>query len=139
MGNNASRRSQSEGRSFGDTSFLEQAGAASIFKCGNPDKVVDEDNNNKEGKNNKNKISLASLTEGISPTAVCTTTGKLLDEAVKWRNTSGCDNPVPECRGVNGAEDSDDDEFQSLRKLQDDPAVGLFARSLAKEISTNDS
>lgn len=126
--------SSNEVRSFGGTSFLEEAGAASLFRCGNTENVLFINNKGEE----------ADKPFRMSIENICAQQQGVLDGAVRWRNSGGdCRDGIIPCTGqgpsVNNADLSDpEDEFQSLQsvKQQDESsAAKIFARSLVKELS----
>jgi len=113
-----------------EKSFLEQAGQASLFQCGNPDRVRDEDGYNGVSGQTSGEATFAGF-RIISPTTaatqVCLQTGDVIDRIQGRREGSdnGLGNPCvnrgsPNTEklfgGGNGADS--DDEFQSLRDLQ---------------------
>ena len=129
-----------DAKTFGGTSFLEEAGAASLFKCGNPNVVLSPTG----GENDKPyRIPIDNIC--ARPEQIC---------AVReWNNNVGGDcntaGPFPSC--VGGAEplyptkdqlSDPEDEFPSLREPttkdhQEGDLIStgrMFARSMVKEI-----
>lgn len=125
----------SEGRSFGGTSFLEEAGAASLFRCGTTENVLFNTTNS-----NVKSDGVADRTYRMSMENICAQQQGIIDGAMRWRN--GGDDILP-CTGQgsssNNADLSDpEDEFQSLHEIkqqEDSAASKIFARSLVKELS----
>ncbi len=131
--------STSEGRSFGGTSFLEEAGAASLFRCGNTENVLFNNANS-----NVKSDGAADRSYRISIENICAQQHGVLDGAIRWRNGGeSCRDGILPCTGQgsssNNADLSDpEDEFQSLHEIkqqEDSAAAKIFARSLVKELS----